>query len=270
MQKTDDSTAYEIYGPAMAEGTGAPLILIHGLGLSMRTWDDFIPALSRDYCVIIYDLCGHGHSALPDETPSLSLLARQLNALLQSLSIAKAHLIGFSLGGMINRRFAMDYPEKVASLAILNSPHERGAEQQALVEQRALDTSKGGAKATIETTLKRWFTDGFRASNPSKVDWVRQTVLANHPKNYADHRFVLANGVVELIRPTPPLDAPSLVITCEYDEGSNVAMSEVIASEITAARLLIIPELQHLGLLERPDLFTAPILSFLDDIATLN
>ena len=269
MNKTDDGTAYEIHGPANANAKGQTLILIHGLGLSMRTWDDFIPALARDYCVIIYDLCGHGHSDLPNETPTLTLLARQLNALLDHLAISQAHLIGFSLGGMINRRFAMDYPEKVASLAILNSPHERGDEQQALVEQRAKDTSAGGAEATIETTLERWFTKPYRQNHVAKVDWVRQTVLANDAKNYADHRFVLANGVVELIRPQPPLNAPSLVMTCENDQGSNVAMSQAIAAEIDNARLIIIPHLQHLGLLEKPDLFTAPILSFLDDIITL-
>ena len=268
MQKTDDGTAYEIHGPDNGTEGAETLILIHGLGLSMRTWDAFIPALSQDYRVIIYDLCGHGHSDLPDETPSLSVLSRQLNALCEHLSISKAHLIGFSLGGMINRRFAMDYPDKVASLAILNSPHERGEDQQALVEQRAKDTSTGGAEATIETTLMRWFTPAYRQTHITTVDWVRQTVLANDPKNYADHRFVLANGVLELIRPTPPLSVPSLVITCEHDEGSNVAMSQAIAQEIDGARLVIIPELQHLGLLERPALFTAPILSFLEDIIT--
>lgn len=257
--KTPQGTAYEIHG----KGKPETLILIHGLGLTRRTWDDYIPALSADYQIVLYDLLGHGESDLPGETPTLPLLAAQLNELLETLAIAQAHLIGFSLGGMINRRMAMDYPEKVASLIILNSPHERGAEQQALVEQRAKDTSQGGAEATIETTLERWFTPHYRASNEEKVSWVRDTVLANDPANYAAHRFVLANGVIELIRPTPALEFPTLVMTCEHDSGSNVAMSEAIASEITGARLQIVPELQHLGLIEQPDLFITPILTFL-------
>ena len=216
--------------------------------------------------MIIYDLCGHGDSALPDKTPSLSVLAAQLDSLLTSLSISSAHIIGFSLGGMINRRFAMDYPDKVASLAILNSPHERDAESQKLVEQRAKDTNNGGAAATIEATLERWFTPAFRACDPARVTWVRETVLANDPQNYADHRFVLANGVVELIRPTPQLNVPSLVITCAHDSGSTPSMSEAIASEIAGAELIIIPDLQHLGLLEQPHLFLAPLQRFLDDL----
>ena len=262
MMKTPQGTAYEIHG----KGKPETLILIHGLGLTRRTWDDFLPALSADYQVICYDLLGHGESDLPDKTPSLTSLAAQLSELLATLQIEKAHLIGFSLGGMINRRMAMDYPDRVASLIILNSPHERGAEQQALVEQRAKDTSQGGAEATIETTLERWFTPQFRASNPDKTNWVRETVLANDPQNYADHRFVLANGVVELIRPTPALASPTLVMTCQHDSGSNVAMSEAIASEIAGAELVIVPELQHLGLIEQPDLFIKPILTFLETI----
>ena len=249
------ATSYEIYG----DNDKPALIFIHGLGLNKRTWDDYIDAFKADYQVILYDLCGHGESGLPDKTPSLRVLSDQLYELVCHLKLEKVHVIGFSLGGMINRRFAMDYPDHVSSLIILNSPHERSQDQQKLVEQRAKDTSDGGAAATIETTLERWFTPSFRQNNPTKTDWVRQTVLANHPQNYADHRFVLANGVLELIRPTPPLDLPTLVMTCAHDSGSNVAMSEAIASEIAHSELVIIPELQHLGLLERPDLFIPSI-----------
>lgn len=264
MPFTAQATSYEIYG----DKDKPTLIFIHGLGLSKRTWDDYIDAFRDDYQLVLYDLCGHGESGLPDKTPSLSVLSEQLYELCGYLELEKVHLIGFSLGGMINRRFAMDYPDHVASLIILNSPHERSEDQQRLVEQRAKDTSDGGAAATIETTLERWFTSSFRQNNPTKTQWVRQTVLDNHPQNYADHRFVLANGVLELIRPNPPLDFPTLVMTCAHDTGSNVAMSEAIASEIENAELVIIPELQHLGLLERPDLFIRPITKHLASLTS--
>ncbi|MGC6517055.1 MAG: alpha/beta fold hydrolase [Candidatus Puniceispirillaceae bacterium] len=252
-------TAYETFGQK-----GAPVIvLIHGLGLTRQTWDGFITDLQDDYFVISYDLCGHGQSALPTQKPSLRVLSEQLSELLTHLDVAKAHLIGFSLGGMINRRFAMDYPDKIASLVILNSPHERSAEQQILVEKRALDTQGGGAAATIEATIERWFTSAFRANNLAITAWVRATVLANDPQNYADHRFVLANGVLELIRPEPAISCPALVMTCAHDSGSTVAMSEAIASEIKGAQIVIIPDLQHLGLLEQPASFLTHIKAFL-------
>ncbi|MEM1299008.1 MAG: alpha/beta fold hydrolase [Pseudomonadota bacterium] len=257
-----DGTEYELTGPEEA-----PVIaLIHGLGLTRATWDGMLPALASEYRVLTYDLVGHGQSALPRETPSLTVFSEQLVALMDHLEIPTVAAVGFSLGGMINRRLAMDHPTRVWALGILNSPHERGDEQQALVEQRAKDTTAGGAAATIEATLARWFTPGFIAAHPEAVNKVRQGVLANDPDAYAACRWVLAHGVRELIRPDPPITTPSLVTTCENDTGSTPAMSVAIASEIADATYEIVPDLQHMGLVERPDLFAAPLLAFLNGI----
>lgn len=254
-----DGTAYDLAGSADAP----VVVLIHGLGLTRRTWDDFIPDLAPSYRVLCYDLCGHGESGLPAEKPSLTVLAGQLRRLLDHLDIDAAALVGFSLGGMINRRFTMESPERVTALAVLNSPHERTAEAQLLVEERAAATASGGPTATIEQTLTRWFTPAFRRLHGGKVDWVRNTVLANDADNYTHHRQVLASGVLELIRPDPPIEKPTLVMTCENDTGSTPAMTEAIDSEIPGAEALVIADLQHLGLLERPELFINPLLGFL-------
>ena len=183
------------------------------------------------------------------------------------LSIGACHLVGFSLGGMINRRFAMNHPDRVLSLVILNSPHERSHGAQALVEKRAADTKWGGPAATIEETLVRWFTPAFLTESPNVVAVVRDWVLANDPQSYAACRAVLAHGVHELIRPEPAITNPTLVITCENDSGSTPAMSHAIASEIIGAQVEIIPRLQHLGLIENPDLFTASILRFIEGLS---
>ena len=163
---------------------------------------------------------------------------------------------------MINRRVAMDHPDRVASLAILNSPHERSADAQRLVEQRAIDSAAGGPGATIDATFERWFSADAILNKPELVAQVRETVLANDHDAYAACRYVLANGVVELIDPSPPIRHRTLVMTCENDMGSTPEMSEAIASEIEGSTYVIVPELQHLGLLERPDLFTNELLNF--------
>ena len=251
-------TAYDLTGPA----TAPVVVLIHGLGLTRQTWADHATALSDAYRVLTYDLSGHGESARPVRTPSLTVLSDQLRDLMDHLTITRAALIGFSLGGMINRRFAMDHPDRVSALVILNSPHERSPEAQRLVEDRAAASDSGPA-ATIEATLDRWFTPGFRTIHPDAVAQVRASVLANDPENFARHRQVLAHGVKELIRPEPLITHPTLIITCENDTGSTPGMSRTIAAEIPGARVQIIPALQHLGLIEQPGLFTAPISDFL-------
>ncbi|WP_299843686.1 alpha/beta hydrolase [uncultured Roseovarius sp.] len=253
-------TAYDLTGPE-----DAPVVaMIHGLGLTRAaTYREMIPMLAGQFRVLSYDLCGHGESALPQETPSLNVLSEQLIALMDELRIDRAALVGFSLGGMINRRVAMDHPDRVSALCILNSPHERGEEQQKLVEDRARDTSAGGPGATIDATLERWFTEEFRQTRPDVLAEVRDVVMANHHENYALHRFVLAAGVVELIRPQPPITHPTLIITCENDSGQPPAMSHAIGSEIDGAGVIILPGLQHMGLVERPDLFAGPVKGFL-------
>ena len=263
MAVNKDGTAYDLTGPE-----GAPVVvLIHGLGLTRgATWDGIAPVLARRFRVLSYDLLGHGESALPDGPVSLTALSEQLIALMDALGIARAALVGFSLGGMINRRCAMDHPERVTALAILNSPHDRGVEQQRIVEERARATAAGGPAAGIDVTLARWFTDEFRRDHPEQVAAIRDIVLANDPANYAAHRQVLAEGVRELIAPDPQLIHPMLVMTCEHDSGSTPAMSRAIAAETPGAETIIVPGLQHLGLIEQPDVFSQPVLEFLNHV----
>jgi pimeloyl-ACP methyl ester carboxylesterase len=215
---------------------------------------------------LTYDLYGHGESAAPPRTPSVTLFSEQLIGLMDELAIDQCTLVGFSLGGMINRRVAIDHPERVRALAILNSPHDRGDEAQARAERQAMDAAAGGPGATLEAAIERWFTPEFRNNHSDYIDRVRGWVLANDPDIYALCRQVLAFGVVELIRPEPPITHPTLVITCEHDSGSTPAMSQAIASEIDGAGVIIVPNLKHMGLTENPSFFITALSEFLEAV----
>ncbi len=258
-----NGTAYDLNGREDAP----VVVLIHGLGLNRQiTWGGMLPALTKGYRVLSYDLLGHGQSAVPKGEVTLTALSDQLIGLMDHLGVDKAALVGFSLGGMINRRAALDHPGRASALAILNSPHEREAEAQAMYEKAARDSAAGGPEATVDAALKRWFTEEFQSINPVVVAQVRDIVVANDPANYAAHRYVLAAGVTELIRPDPPIDAPALVMTCEHDSGSTPAMSWAIAHEMAEAQVEIVPDLRHLGLVERPEVFARAVLGFLEGV----
>lgn len=260
--RAPDGTAYELTGPADAPG----VVLIHGLGLSRRLWDQHLAAFA-DWRVLRYDLYGHGESAPAPETATLALYANQIAGLMDHVGMDRAHIVGFSIGGMINRRFALDHPDRMQSLAILNSPHDRGAEAQKQVEDRARSVRDQGAFSTFDAALKRWFTPGYLATGAGSAmvrDWRGQV----DTESYAQTAWVLANGVCELIAPNPPVTAPTLVMTCENDSGSTPKMSHDIAAEIDGAETIIIPQLQHLGLMEDPAAFTIPITNFLRGLPT--
>jgi len=256
-----DGTYYELHGHEDAPS----IVLIHGLGLCHELWQPHLEALSKDYRVLNYDLYGHGRSAPSSDEASLRIYAEQLANLMDHLKIEKAAIVGFSIGGMINRRFALDYPNKVSSLVILNSPHDRGKALQAQVEERARMARNQGAMSTMDAALKRWFTDVYLKTGEGVAKVIRWRELCDS-ESYAQAAWVLANGVRELIKSEAPIEARTLVMACEYDPGSTPAMSVDIATEIEGAKIIVVPEMKHLGLMENPVLFTNSILDFLNPI----
>ena len=175
----------------------------------------------------------------------------------------KATIVGFSLGGMIARRFAMDHRRRLSALAILGSPHRRSLAAQEAIEKRIDATRQHGTASTVEAAIERWFTETFRAAHPDVTDRVRQWVLANEGDFYADIYRLLADGVEELIAPSDPIACPALVMTGDEDFGNSPEMAYSIAAEIPGAETAILPGLRHMAMMEAPDLVNERILSFL-------
>jgi pimeloyl-ACP methyl ester carboxylesterase len=97
----------------------APLLLIHGLGDEADTWRHLIPSLSARYQVLAPDLPGFGRSDKPERSYTLSFFQETLMELLDELGIARATLVGHSLGGAIAQSLALAHPERVAGLILI-------------------------------------------------------------------------------------------------------------------------------------------------------
>ena len=258
---TPRGTAFDSFG----SGTRV-IALVHGLGLNRHSWQWQVPALSRHFRVITFDLHGHGDSSVPPGTPSLTLFSEQLAELLNHLGITRASVFGFSLGGMVARRFAMDHADLLGALGILHSAHARDRAAHDAIQARVVQAARDGPAATVEAALSRWFTDAFRLNHPEMMDEVRRWILANRKDVYAPIYQVLVDGVTELVAPRPPIAAPTLVMTGEEDYGNSPAMSRAIAAEIPGSRLVILPGLRHMALAEAPEMFNAELLAFLSQV----
>ena len=262
MAALHDGTIWERHGNRGAD----TVVMIHGLGLNRQVWQWMLPALSDSYDVITYDLCGHGESAAPPERPSLELFAHQLNAVLDAAGVETAAIVGFSLGGMICRKFAQDFPDRAGALVILNSPHKRTDDAQAAILKRVDQAATEGPSATVDAALGRWFTDSFRRDTPAMMDLVRSWVTANDKTIYSRIYRVLAEGISEITNPDSQIKVPTLVITGEQDYGNGPEMTQAIASQIPGARTLILPGLRHMALVEDPDAVNIPVRAFLDGL----
>lgn len=257
--RAPDGTAYALRGSAEA-----PLVvLIHGLGLNREVWDPVVQALQADYRVLTYDILGHGQTPHPGEPQTLATMARQLGGLLDHLGVRAAALVGFSLGGMIVRRFAQDEPERTLALAILHSPHRRTPEAQAAILARVAQAAVQGPAATVEAALIRWFSDAFRLGNPAAMQKVRGWVLGNNPATYAQYYRILADGIEEIVAPRPPISCPTMVMTADQDYGNGPDMTFVIAAEIAGSETVILPGLRHMALMEDPPSTNAALVAFL-------
>ena len=259
MPMTDCGTFWVQSGPQDAQ----PVALVHGLGLNHLCWKWLEPDLSSQFRVIRHDLHGHGQSRDTADTPDLRALSDQLARVLDACGVDRAAVVGFSLGGMIARRFAQDHPDRTHALGILHSPHQRTVEAQAAVAARVEQAIAQGPAATIDDALHRWFTDACRTARPDLMAEIRAWVLANDPAIYHRYYRILADGIDEILRPDPPIACPALVLTADQDFGNGPEMSAAIAAEIAGSELVILQGLRHMALAENPAAVNGPLIDFL-------
>ncbi len=257
---TEAGTRYDIAGHHHEK----PVVLVHGLGLNRQMWQWQISALASRYKVITYDLIGHGETSALSKPPSLTTFSEQLRELLDHLDVDRAAIAGFSLGGMIVRRFAMDYPDRLSALGILHSAHARDDVARKAVQERVEQARREGPAATIEAALERWFSATFRLQNTEVMDLIRTWIMANDKQIYPGNYQVLVDGVDELVAPDPPICCPTLVMTGDEDYGNSPGMSRAIAAEIPGAQLVINRGLRHMAMVEAPDTINQQLMAFFD------
>ena len=246
-------------------GSGPALALVHGFGLNRAMWQWQLPVLTPHFSVLTYDLLGHGESAHPTGTADLAMFSGQLLGLMDRCGIERAAVVGFSLGGMIARRFALDHPDRLSALAILHSPHDRSPAERDAVRERVRQTREHGPSANVDSALERWFTPAFRNQAPELIDQIRRWITRNDPAVYSRIYRVLAEGDSEIVQGLERIGCPTLVMTGEDDPGNTPAMARAMAGLIPGARLVVLPGFRHMALAESPAAVNEPLRTFLRD-----
>lgn len=110
---------YEIHG------AGEPLILLHGGLGAIEMFGDVLPSLAQTRQVVAVDLQAHGRTADIDRPLSFELMAGDIAALIKHLGFAAADVMGYSLGGGVALRIAIEHPEAVKKLVLVSTPFKR-------------------------------------------------------------------------------------------------------------------------------------------------
>lgn len=144
---------YEVYGQ------GEPLLFIHGNGGSINNFENQIPFFAAHYKVIAVDSRAHGKSADAGDSLTFEMMADDFNALLDSLHLSKAYVIGWSDGGINGLLLAIRHPDKVKKLAITGAnlwPDTTGLTPYVfhLIEQGSAELRKKKQTPAVKNELK--------------------------------------------------------------------------------------------------------------------
>lgn len=118
------------------EGSGPPVMLIHGVGADGRNWDAIAPVLAVRYTVLRLDLRGHGRSGHIVGPLALDDFARDVVDVLDAAGVTRAHVVGFSLGGMIAQALGLDHAARVDRLVLLSAVAGRTEQERTRVRER--------------------------------------------------------------------------------------------------------------------------------------
>jgi len=242
-------------------GEGPGLFLIHGIGAAKDAWRFIVPILSEFFTVITYDLRGHGKSPVTNINFTLEDLILDLERIREKTKIEKAHFMGHSLGGMIAPAYAKKFPDNTISVGLLSTVAARSFEDKNKVLNVIKKMEIEGISKTLSTLTNRWFTDNFIKNNSSIVNRRIKQVINTNSEVFLNVFRIYAD--IEMISWLKEINKPCLVMTGENDLGCSPTHNKKISSELVNSKLVILPDVKHSILLEKPDETASNILKFL-------
>jgi 3-oxoadipate enol-lactonase len=247
-------------------GTGTPVLLIHGLGLSGGAWWRTVDALSPTLRVITFDHRGIGRSKSLMPAFTTEAMADDAASILEELGLDSAHVYGISLGGMIAQQLALRHPERIRSL-VLGATQPGGrravhadAEVMAFFRQRSHLDKEEAAWASVEFN----YGPRCRVEHADRIaeDIERRLEQPFNAQAYRAHLFAAAmhNCYARLDR----IEVPTFVVHGAHDRVIPAANAHLMAERLPNCRLTVLEDSGHLYPTEAPEVDEA-ISDFFDE-----
>jgi aminoacrylate hydrolase len=251
---------YEIHGPDAAP----TLVLSSGLGGAAHYWAPQLPALTTQYRVLAYDQLGTGKSpgTLPDSY-TIAHMAAELADLLHSLGITQAHFMGHALGGLIGLQLALDHPDLIQRMVLVNAWAKTHPHTLRCFAARKHLLRNTGAAAYVAAQPIFLYPAGWMAS---RTDWLAEQDKAG-TAHFPPHETVLARiGAIEsfdLTTRVHAITAPTCVIATHDDILVPSTCSVALADALPNAELVLLEKGGHACNITDPDGFNTTVTRFL-------
>jgi 3-oxoadipate enol-lactonase len=239
-------------------GQGEPLLFIHGLASSSRSWKKQVPLFSQHYRVITFDIRGHGRSDKHFEPYSIELFASDARELMRTMGIGSAHIVGFSMGGMVAFQLAVDAPELVRSLVAVNCCPEG-----------SMRTFNNGVECFKHLVGLQF--DGMRHKRKNNNKELALSARENSHQSVIQrmavtNKLAYANAFGALIKWSVAdrlayINCPTLMITSDED-FVPVSVKQGYASKMPCAEVVVINNSRHSAPRERTEEFNDILLKF--------
>ncbi len=252
------------------EGTGMPVVLIHGTAASLHTWDDWTRELKKDYRIIRMDIPAFGLTG-PDPKADYSIegYTNFLKDFLDELEIDSMYLVGNSLGGNISWSFAGTYPDRVKKLVLIDA--------SGLISNKDLPWIFTLARTPVLNSIIKYFTPrSITEDNLKQVYWDDSKVTEDIIDRY--HQMVLREGnrqafidrakteYGDLSPLLSNIKSPTLIIWGEDDTWIPVSDASRFDSQIANSRIHIMKQTGHVPMEERPKKSVEETINFFDEI----
>ena len=256
------------------QGTGVPLVFIHGALLNSGLWSRQIETFSDLFECVAYDLRGHGRTGASNlRRYTVGTFADDLAEMLDALELRRPILCGLSMGGMIAQSFAAKYPERVRALVLCDT----GVSTCHYLTDRILNQAIGLVTPTATLLgvpefrrfthlINQCFGDHSWATQTQKsTNFVCDAVAMVSPPEVA--KIVTAIRKFDssaLYRPK----IPALILNGESDHPFILRHAKILQQAYPGADYRIIPKASHLANLDNPETFDLMLLEFLSELAS--
>jgi 3-oxoadipate enol-lactonase len=245
---------YELSGECDVGVLKAPIVLLNGIAMSIPHWKPLIAALPAGTCCLSHDFRGQTLSGKPAGPYSLAMHAKDLVDLMDALYIERGHIVGASYGSEVAMEFAMLYPERCASLVVIDGVSELDPVLEAAVVSW-MEAARKDARLFYKTMLPWTYSSNYIAAHRDMLT-AREDGMAALPAEWFAAFVELCKAFLKInqTQRLKQISCPATVLVGEKDILKHRGFSEIIARNIPGAVMHVIPDAGHAVVIERPAL----------------